>query len=133
MNLRRCLFIVLTLLLATSAGCQRASQQAASDQAPEIAAALAIDPEPAVVGPAMLQVTLTDASGAPIDGASVSLKGDMSHAGMAPVLAQASGGAAGVYQAQWRWTMAGDWVVTVTATLPDGRTLVRRFDLTVAG
>jgi hypothetical protein len=27
--------------------------------------------------------------------------------------------------------MSGDWFVTVTASLPDGRTLVRRFDLTV--
>jgi hypothetical protein len=52
---------------------------------------------------------------------------------MQPALASASAAAAGVYEAQWMWTMAGDWFVTVTATLPDGRTLVRRFDLTVAG
>jgi hypothetical protein len=131
--LRGWLLIVLIVFLAATAGCQRASQQAATDQAPEIAAALAIDPDPAVVGPANLQVTLTNAGGAPVAGAAVSLKGDMSHAGMKPVLAEASGGANGVYQAQWMWTMAGDWFVTVTATLPDGRTLVRRFDLTVAG
>ena len=56
----------------------------------------------------------------------------MSHAGMQPVLAEASGGADGVYQAQWVWTMSGDWFVTVTAVLPDGRTLVRRFDLAVS-
>ncbi len=128
---RRWLLVVLLVFVAASAGCQRASQQAAADQAPEIAAALAIEPDPAVVGPANLAVTLTDASGAPVEGASVSLKGDMSHAGMAPVLAEASG-AGGVYQAQWMWTMAGDWFITITATLPDGRTLMRRFDLTVA-
>lgn len=130
---RRWLRVALIVLLAATAGCQRASQQAAADQAPEIAAALAIDPDPAVVGPASLRVMLTDASGAPVEGASVSLQGDMSHAGMAPVLAEASGGANGVYEALWMWTMAGDWFVTVTATLPDGRTLVRRFDLAVAG
>lgn len=130
---RRWLLVVLLVFVAALAGCQRASQQAAADQAPEIAAALAIEPDPAVIGPANLAVTLTDASGAPVEGASVSLKGDMSHAGMAPVLADASGGANGVYEAQWMWTMAGDWFVTVTATLPDGRTLVRRFDLAVAG
>jgi hypothetical protein len=76
---------------------------------------------------------LTDVSGAPVQGASVSLQGDMSHAGMQPVLAEAGAAANGVYEAQWMWTMAGDWFVTVTAALPDGRTLVRRFDLTVAG
>jgi hypothetical protein len=130
---RQWLLIALIVLLATLAGCQRASQQAASDQAPEIAAVLAIDPDPAVVGPTNIRVTLADASGGPVDGASVSLQGDMSHAGMQPVLAEASGAANGVYEAQWMWTMAGDWFVTVTAALPDGRTLVRRFDLTVAG
>jgi hypothetical protein len=129
---RRWLLIVLLVFVAASAGCQRASQQAADDQAPEIAAALAIEPDPAVVGPANLAVTLTDAGGAPVESANVSLKGDMSHAGMAPVLAEASGGAGGVYEAQWMWTMAGDWFITITATLPDGRTLMRRFDLTVA-
>jgi hypothetical protein len=129
---RRWLLAALIVILATLAGCQRASQQSAADQAPEIAASLAIDPDPAVVGPANLAVTLTDASGAPVEGASLSLKGDMSHAGMAPVLAEASGGAEGVYQAQWMWTMAGDWFITIIATLPDGRTLTRRFDLTVA-
>ena len=78
-----------------------------------------------------MSVRLSDASGAPVEGASVSLKGDMSHAGMTPVLADAAETAGGVYQAQWVWTMSGDWFVTVTVALPDGRTLVRRFDLTV--
>ncbi len=84
------------------------------------------------MGPATLLVRLSDASGAPVEGAGISLKGDMSHAGMQPLLADAAEAAAGVYQAQWTWSMAGDWFVTATATLPDGRTLVRRFDLTVS-
>jgi hypothetical protein len=126
------LSLVALILVMSTTGCQRASQQAERDQAPEIAAVLAVDPDPAVVGPATVQLQLTGASGAPIeDATNVSLKGDMSHAGMQPVLAEASGGAGGVYEAQWVWTMAGDWFVTVTATLPDGRTLVRRFELTV--
>jgi len=55
----------------------------------------------------------------------------MSHAGMQPMLADAAETAAGVYKAAWVWTMSGDWFVTATAKLPDGRTLMRRFDLTV--
>jgi hypothetical protein len=119
-------------LVVLSTGCQRASQQTPADQAPEISAILAFDPEPALVGPATLSVQLSDANGAPVEGATVSLKGDMSHAGMQPVLADAAETTAGVYEAQWVWTMSGDWFVTVTATLSDGRTLVRRFDLTVS-
>jgi hypothetical protein len=119
-------------LVVLSTGCQRASQQTPADQAPEISAILVFDPEPALVGPATLSVQLSDANGAPVEGATVSLKGDMSHAGMQPVLADAAETTAGVYEAQWVWTMSGDWFVTVTATLSDGRTLVRRFDLTVS-
>jgi hypothetical protein len=122
---------LLLAVVVAAAGCQRASQQAPADQAPEIAAALIIDPEPALVGPATLSVQLSDASGAPVEGAAVSLKGDMSHAGMQPVLANAAETAGGGYETPWVWTMSGDWFVTVTAALPDGRTLVRRFDLAV--
>lgn len=119
------------LLIVSAAGCQRTSQQAPADQAPEIGATLIVDPDPALVGPASVMVRISGAGGTPIEGASVSLKGDMSHAGMQPVLADAAETAGGVYEAQWVWTMSGDWFVTVTASLPDGRTLVRRFDLTV--
>jgi hypothetical protein len=131
---RRMVWLALAALIMVSlTGCQRASRQEAVDQAPEITVALISDPDPALVGPASLSLQLTDANGAPVENAAaISLKGDMSHAGMQPVLAEASGGAGGVYEAQWVWTMAGDWFVTVTATLPDGRTLMRRFDLTVS-
>ena len=129
---RRILWIVVAVaMIVSAAGCQRASRQGPADQAPEIAAVLILNPEPALVGPATLSVQLSDASGAPVQGAAVSLKGDMSHAGMQPVLADAAETAAGVYEARWVWTMSGDWIVTATATLPDGRTLLRRFDLTV--
>jgi hypothetical protein len=129
---RRMVWLVLAALVMISlAGCQRASRQEAVDQAPEITVALISDSDPALVGPATLSVQMSDASGAPVEGATVSLKGDMSHAGMQPVLADAAETAAGVYEAQWVWTMSGDWFVTVTTTLSDGRTLMRRFDLTV--
>jgi hypothetical protein len=90
-SLRTILWLLAAALLTVSAaGCQRASQQAPADQAPEIAAALIVDPDPALVGPATLAVQLSDAGGAPVEGATVSLKGDMSHAGMTPVLADAA-------------------------------------------
>lgn len=121
---------LLLLTAAASSACQRQSQ--ATDGAPEIAAALAFDPNPATVGPVDLVLHLQDADGQPVTGAQVQLKGDMSHAGMQPVLAAASDHGNGDYRAAWVWSMAGDWFVTVTAALPDGRTLIRRFDLRVA-
>ncbi len=124
-------FIVLGILVLSAASCQRASQQQSGEEAPDVAVTLAVAPEPAAVGPAQLTVALADRAGQSIDGATVRLKGDMSHAGMQPVLADAVDAGGGLYTADLTWTMAGDWFVTVTATLPDGRMAVRRFDLAV--
>ena len=73
-----------------------------------------------------------DADGQPIDGAGpVTLRGDMNHAGMKPVLADATGTGGGQYTADFEWTMAGDWTVAVEATLPDGRVKRATFPFTV--
>lgn len=120
------------LLLASAlTGCSRASRQAQPDQAPEVTVTLTVAPSPAQVGAAQALVELIDASGQPIADAKVSLKGDMSHPGMRPVLAEATATAPGRYEAKFDWSMAGDWYVLVTAELPDGRIALRRFDMTV--
>lgn len=122
----------LALAVALLAACQRgAAQPEAADQAPDVAVAFAVSPDPPAVGWSTVVVTLTDAQGRPIEGARVALRGDMNHPGMQPVLAEAAGAADGQYTAQFGWTMAGDWFVVVTAELPDGRRAVRRFDLRV--
>jgi hypothetical protein len=52
-----------------------------------------------MVGPATSgELQLTDPSGAALPGARVALQGDMSHAGMQPLLAAAAETTAGVYQ-----------------------------------
>ena len=82
-----------------------------------------ISPTPPVVGPARLIITLTDGAGSPVDGAEVRVEGNMSHAGMVPVLDTAGARGQGLYVVpDFRFTMGGDWILTVTATLPDGRT-----------
>ena len=126
------LSISLFVLLLGLASCQRASRQSEADQAPDVRVTLAVEPDPPAVGKARITITLTDAAGQPIEGATVKLRGDMTHAGMQPVLAAAGSGAEGVYPADFEWTMSGDWVVTVTAALSDGRTAMRGFDLTVS-
>jgi hypothetical protein len=86
-------------------------------------------PAAPVVGPAVLTVTLRDRAGAPVEGATVRLEGHMSHAGMAPVLADATQRAAGVYEVPFAFTMQGDWVLLVSAGLRDGRRVERRIDV----
>lgn len=127
---------LLATLLAFSlslslAGCQRASRQDNASQSSGIAMTFTVDPDPALVGLTQAVVTLTDAAGQPISGATVALKGDMSHAGMQPVLASAVEDAPGTYRGEFAWTMSGDWIVTVTATLPDGAVAEQQFELGV--
>ncbi|MGE5620421.1 MAG: FixH family protein [Sphingomonadaceae bacterium] len=82
------------------------------------------------VGPATIEVLLRDAQGRPIESAEVSVRGDMNHAGMKPVQAAAKHTGGGRYQTEgFRFTMGGDWILTVLATLPDGEKLERSFDV----
>jgi hypothetical protein len=124
--------LILALLTATAlTGCARISRE--EDRAPDVDMTIVFEPTPPEVGPATLIVTMTDAQGTPIDDAHLQVKGDMSHAGMQPVLAEVEDGTNGRYETPFEWTMAGDWILTLTATLPDGRTAARQFDLTVEG
>ena len=121
-------FLLLLLLLLLPA-CRQA---APVDQAPDVQVLLTPGPDSLFVGPITFDLTLWDADGQPIDGAApVSLRGDMSHAGMEPVLAEATGAGDGLYTADFEWTMAGDWTVTVEATLPDGRLKIATFAFAV--
>ena len=82
------------------------------------------------VGPAQVDVTLRDAGGRAIDGADVQLRGDMTHAGMRPVLTTMESVGDGLYRASdFEFTMAGDWVLTVEATLPNGERVSRMFEV----
>jgi hypothetical protein len=105
-----------------------ASCGGAADELPGVTLALTVDPDPPVVGPAMVTVTLSD-GGQPITGADVELEGNMSHAGMVPVLATAREVAPGRYEAALDFTMAGDWFILVDVVLADGRSLERMVDV----
>jgi hypothetical protein len=105
--------VALTLLALNACG-GRATP--ASDLRIELRAADTIH-----TGAATLTIHVTNAAGQPMEDAAVTVEGNMTHAGMAPVLATGQGGADGLYSVPFDWTMAGDWVVTVKVTLPDGR------------
>jgi hypothetical protein len=89
-----------------------------------------ISPDPPRVGAANVSLRLTDfLSSKPVSGARVTLEGNMTHAGMTPVFAEAKEAEPGSYRATLELTMAGDWVVLVHAALPDGRKIERQFDV----
>ena len=99
------------------------------EAAPPVAVAWTLHPQPPVVGPATLGLTLQDPANAPIDRAGVQLVGHMTHPGMAPVTATAVPRGAGRYEAGFSFTMRGDWVLVVSIQLPDGRRVDRRIDV----
>ena len=114
------------LLLLLLVSCARNSQQVDdSGVQMEVTAA------ETAVSATTLTITLHDAAGNPIDNAYLTIKGDMNHAGMIPVIATADGGTNGVYTTPFEWTMGGDWVVTVVADLGDGTTISREFPFTI--
>ncbi len=121
--------LLLFLLLLPLPACRQAP---AADEAPDVQIVLTPGPDSLTVGPISFDLTLWDANGQPIDGAGpVTLRGDMSHAGMKPVIAEASGEGDGLYTADFEWTMAGDWTMSIEATLPDGRVKRGTFPFTV--
>ncbi len=114
--------IIITLLL-TACG-QAATPPAAT---PNVTLSASVEPQPLAVGEATFIVTLHDASGAPVDGATIHLHGDMDHEGMTPIDRQSSESTNGEYRLPFAWEMGGGWIVTVTATLKDGGTITQDF------
>lgn len=96
---------------------------------PEVVVEHEITPRPLKVGASTVTLRLTDAAGNPIDGARINLEGTMSHPGMRPVFSEARVAGPGRYQSSIDFTMAGDWVVIVHITLPNGRKLERQLDV----
>jgi hypothetical protein len=96
---------------------------------PDIAVQYEIAPQPPRAGTTTIDVKLTDKNGAAVGGARVGLEGNMSHAGMAPVNGEAKEIETGKYRGTLQLTMAGDWIVLVHVTLPDGQKLQRQIEI----
>jgi hypothetical protein len=91
----------------------------------DVAIEYGINPQPVRVGPAVLTVKFRDAAGVPVAGARVNLEADMSHPGMAPVFGELREVTTGRYQGNFEFSMPGDWVILIHATLTDGRKVER--------
>jgi hypothetical protein len=88
-----------------------------------------VQPQPPLIGQATIDLQLKDAAGRPIPKARITLEGNMTHPGMAPVFAEAKETAAGNYSCPLKFSMAGDWFVTARITLSDGQKLERNFSV----
>ena len=104
------------------AGCRSRSSD-------EVFVAHEVLPQPPRVGHVVIALRVTSASRKPIVGAHVRLEGNMSHAGMSPVFADTLEVVPGEYRANIELSMAGDWIILVHLTLPDGAKLDRQFEI----
>lgn len=130
-NVAAASFPALLLLPALLLGGCRGEMEAGDSG---LALDVAISPTPPSVGPARLIISLVDSAGTPLDGAEILVEGNMSHAGMAPVVDTALAEGPGKYGVpSFGFTMAGDWVLTLRATLPDGRWVQMDVPTRVAG
>jgi hypothetical protein len=89
-------------------------------------------PDSPVVGDAIISLRVLR-EGVPLPGATVALRGDMTHAGMQPVERSGVTAADGVARIPFTWTMGGDWIVSLRITAPDGGLRTGRFEMVVSG
>jgi hypothetical protein len=118
------LFAVLALANSYAIGCSKS--QAGQNN---IGFACDGEPNPPRVGLNTFTVKLASTSGGPLTGAHVSLEGDMSHAGMAPVFGETRELAPGRYQGTLDLNMRGDWVVLFHIALANGETVDRQLEV----
>src|SRR5690349_25023246 len=113
------LLLLMCLLSLIVVGCRQSSEPTPN---PSILVNLRYEPDPPVVGDGVVIIVVRDSLGNPIDNALIHLRGDMSHAGMAPVMYDVNESVNGEYRVAFNWNMSGDWILTVTTVLADGST-----------
>lgn len=110
-RLPTCLAIVLLVV----AGCRQQQPVAPADIQLELKAS------DTVVGETTLMLIVMDSDSKPLSNpGTLSVRGDMNHAGMVPVFAEAEAAIDGVFSLPFEWTMAGSWLVEASLKLPSG-------------
>jgi hypothetical protein len=120
--------LILLAFLGLSTACDRVDRQGGGAANIELMGPLVPPP----VGEGRILLRVTDRAGAPIDNARLTVRGDMTHAGMIPIVGTADRGEDGLYMIPVEWTMAGDWIITAEATLSDDSLVSRQFELSVS-
>lgn len=112
---------ILLLCLLPIVGCRQQQQSATDIQ-------LSITASDLLVGETMLLVKATDRNGDTLTNpGTLTVRGDMQHAGMIPVLAESASAIDGVFTLPFEWTMGGAWIVEASLALPDGAVATETF------
>lgn len=123
-RLRLRAFLLSLLIILPCVGC-RSGTVAATDIVVTLrppADSLVVDHE------ARLEFTVAEAGGRLLPGASLRLEANMTHPGMAPIVEPVVDEGGGRYTVALRFTMAGEWVLSVKGALSDRRRLDKRLD-----
>ena len=119
---KRSVLASLTLLFAFSLTACRPPADGASGArgtAPNVTVTIDLIADPQV-GPVDVTVTVLR-EGNPVEDATVELTGDMTHAGMVPVIDTMLPAGNGTYRSDtFAFDMAGDWILTADVRLPNG-------------
>lgn len=108
-------------LLMLLAACRRQSRSSSDLR-------LEVSVKSLLVGETQVIARLRDQNGQAVDKPGrLSLRGDMDHAGMAPVFAEASAAVNGVFTLPFEWTMAGSWILEAQLNMPSGDGLTETF------
>ena len=125
-------FFVLSACRPPDADGSEGSASGAVTTASGLQARLELSPEPSL-GTSPVSVFLLQ-DGAGVSGADIEITGDMTHAGMVPVIVNASESEPGLYIAEdFEFTMAGDWIISADIDLPGGESETVELDVTVPG
>jgi len=119
------------------AGCRppEGSRGAASnaESAGGVRVSLELVGEP-TVGPAEVRVYLLGDDNGAVSSATVTVTGTMTHAGMEPVITEATPTEDGLYRTEdFEFTMAGDWLLEADVTLEGGSEATDELAVTVPG
>lgn len=116
---------LLTLLILLTTACRQQQLTATDIQ-------LEMSVTDALVGETTLLVTVKDEDGKAIDNpGALSIRGDMDHAGMAPVFAEAAAAVNGVFTVPFEWTMGGGWTVEASLRLENGQLARQTFEFEI--
>ncbi len=125
--------VLLLVLLAACRPPEGGAQGAGADTSSGVRVSLELPQAPAV-GPATVRVYLLGPDNEGVSNATVTVTGTMTHAGMEPVIAEATPTEGGIYETEsFEFDMAGDWILTAEATLTDGGTAQAERPVTVPG
>lgn len=120
-----CFAPIFLAALLSLAGCRDKS----ADTLVDVKLTFTVRPDPPLIGLVATTIDLADKAGSPLKGAILKLEGNMNHAGMKPVFADAKETEPGKYEAPLELTMGGDWYVLIQGTLADGRKLNRKVNM----